>query len=103
MNTRCYRCGWSFSLSRDTIGAAVTNAAEGETYHVENCPKCKQAIKIPLDQLKRALPPDWKPETPPEEAPGEPAAPIAPVLKPEEEKEPAKPETKHKHRPRHHL
>jgi hypothetical protein len=63
MNARCYRCGWSFSLSRETIAAAVAAAdAQGDTYHVEPCPKCKQAIKLPLDQLRRALPPGWKPE-----------------------------------------
>jgi hypothetical protein len=55
MNTRCYRCGWSFSLSRDTISAAVAQAeATKAKYHVEHCPKCRQAIKLPVDQLKRA-------------------------------------------------
>lgn len=63
MNARCYRCGWSFSLSRETIAAAVANAdARGDTFHVEPCPKCKQAIKLPLDQLRQSLPAGWKPE-----------------------------------------
>ncbi len=72
MNARCYRCGWSFTLSRETIAAAVAQAdPEGDKFHVEPCPRCKQAIKLPLDQLKRALPPGWKPEPA--------AAPAAPV------------------------
>lgn len=58
MNTRCYRCGWSFSLSRETMSAAVAQAeATKAKYHVEHCPKCRQAIKLPVDQLKRAVPP----------------------------------------------
>jgi hypothetical protein len=85
MNARCYRCGWSFSLSRETMAAAVADAeARGSSFHVEPCPKCKQAIKLPLDQLRRALPAGWTPETtaPPEEAP---AAPPAAEARPEEE------------------
>ena len=62
MNARCYRCGWSFSMSREAIVAAVTAAdAQGDTMHVEPCPRCKQAIKLPVDQLRRALPPGWTP------------------------------------------
>lgn len=74
MNARCYRCGWSFTLSRETIEAAVINAdPAGDKFHVELCPHCKLAIKLPLDQLRRALPPGW---TPPERptAPAEPPA-----------------------------
>lgn len=77
MNTRCYRCGWSFSLSREAIEAAVAQAAAtGEKSHVEHCPRCRQAIKISVDQLKRALPPGWTPpkvETPISEAETAPA------------------------------
>jgi len=62
MNMRCYRCGWSFSLSREAVGAALANAsAPGAKHHVEHCPRCRQVLKIPLDQLKRSLPPGWRP------------------------------------------
>ncbi len=78
MNARCYRCGWSFSMSREAIAAAVTAAdARGDTYHVEPCPRCKQAIKLPLDQLRQSLPPGWTPAVveaaPAAEAPAAPA------------------------------
>jgi hypothetical protein len=57
MNIRCYRCGWSFSMSRDAISAAVIQAQTTKSkYHVEHCPKCRQAIKVSVDQLKRAAP-----------------------------------------------
>lgn len=60
MNTRCYRCGWSFSLSREVIENAVANAGN-DNIHVEHCPRCRQVIKIPIQQLRRALPPGWTP------------------------------------------
>ena len=82
MNARCYRCGWSFTLTRETIAAAVANAdPQGDKFHVEPCPHCKQAIKLPLDQLRRALPPGWKPEA--------------------QVSEPAAPPPVHKEKPRH--
>ena len=63
MNTRCYRCGWSFSLSREEIEAAVAAAmASGEKIHAERCPHCRQVIKLPVEQLRRALPPGWTPD-----------------------------------------
>jgi hypothetical protein len=95
MNARCYRCGWSFSLSREAIAAAVTAAdVQGDKYHVEPCPRCKQAVKLPLDQLRHALPPGWVPAavadvaaaaaTP---AAAEPAAPAAEAAPPPVAKE----------------
>ena len=68
MNVRCYRCGWSNSLSREAIEAAAVSSA-GQKAHVIHCPRCRQAIRIPMDQIMRALPPGW---TPP--AAAEPAA-----------------------------
>lgn len=59
MNTRCYRCGWSFTLSRETVEAAAVSSA-GERAHGVHCPRCRQAIRIPMDQIMRSLPPGWK-------------------------------------------
>jgi hypothetical protein len=81
MNARCYRCGWSFSMSREAIAAAVTAAdTQGDKFHVEPCPRCKQAVKLPLDQLRRALTTGWTPASE-ASAPAaeEPAAPPAPA------------------------
>ena len=60
MNVRCYRCGWSFSLGREAVMAAVA-ASAGQKLHVEHCPRCRQAIKLPMIQLKRELPAGWQP------------------------------------------
>jgi hypothetical protein len=86
-NTRCYRCGWSFTLSRETIAAALTGAAStGAKYHVEHCPRCRQAIKLPVDQLKRAAPPGWT-SAAPEAQTALPAA-VAPLAAPSPEPSP---------------
>ena len=101
MNARCYRCGWSFTLSRETIEAAVINAnadPDGDKFHVELCPHCKLAIKLPLDQLRRALPPGWTPPEQPAVAAAPPAEKIQAAEAPAEP--PAPPESKEK--PRHH-
>ena len=69
MNTRCYRCGWNFSLSGEALEAAAVSSA-GQTAHVIHCPRCRQTIRIPMDQIMRALPPAWTPAN----TAGEPAA-----------------------------
>src|SRR3989338_8552482 len=81
VNTRCYRCGWSLSIGHDTIVAALAQMqAAGGKYYVEHCPRCRQAVKIPLDQLRRALPRGEELpalpviEAPPGSAPPRPAA-----------------------------
>jgi hypothetical protein len=62
MNTRCYRCGWSFSMSREALEEAAVSSA-GQKAHVIHCPRCRQAISIPMDQIMRALPAGWTPAT----------------------------------------
>jgi hypothetical protein len=71
MNTRCYRCGWSFSLSREAIEAAAVSSA-GQKAHVIHCPRCRRAIRIPMDQIMHDLPPGWTPPAPS----GDQAAPV---------------------------
>ena len=100
MNARCYRCGWSFSLSREAIEAAVTAAnAQGETFHVEPCPRCKLSIKLPLDQLRHGLPADWTPGVAAEPSSAAPEA-TPPAAGAAEPAAPAEAEAKEK--PRHH-
>lgn len=82
MNTRCHYCGWSFSLSRDALEAAVSVAlAANEKMHMEHCPRCRRVIKLPVAQLRRALPANWSPAEAPA-APAEPE-PVAEVTAPE--------------------
>ena len=80
MNVRCYRCGNSFSLSREVVEGAVA-ATPNDKVYVAYCPRCRQVNKVPMQQLKRSLPAGWTP------APATPAA--APVPEPEPEPTPA--------------
>lgn len=78
MNTRCYRCGNSFALSREVVEVAVA-AAPNDKFYVAYCPRCRQANKIPMQQLKRTLPAGWT-AAPAAEAPApEPQATPEPV------------------------
>jgi hypothetical protein len=73
MNTRCYRCGRSFSIGREAVEAAAV-ASAGQKFHVVYCPNCRTAIKMPMDQVMRELPPGWQPPTPAAGASQEPVA-----------------------------
>jgi len=47
-------------MSREAIGQALEAASAGQaTHHDERCPKCRQTLKISVEQLKRAAP-GWK-------------------------------------------
>ena len=73
MNTRCYRCGWSFSMSREALEEAAVSGA-GQKAHVIHCPRCRQTIRVPMDQILRALPAGWTPDAAVENQAAEPAA-----------------------------
>jgi len=55
VHTRCYRCGWNLTLGREAIRAAVASADKQDKYHTERCPRCRQTIKIPIEQLRRSV------------------------------------------------
>ncbi len=57
MQVRCQWCGWSYTLKLEAVEAAVAAAESTKaTLHVENCPKCRRALKIQVSELKRRLP-----------------------------------------------
>jgi len=71
MQVRCQRCGWMYTLSRDSIGYAVAETEEsGAEYYQENCPKCRNVIKIQVTELRKRLPADYVlPQLPPRPTP----------------------------------
>jgi NAD-dependent SIR2 family protein deacetylase len=57
MQVRCQWCGWSYTLKSEAVEEAVAAAeATKATHHVENCPKCRRALKIQISEMKRRLP-----------------------------------------------
>jgi hypothetical protein len=59
MNVRCNYCRQSFNLSRDFMIQAVAEAEEKrQKYYGVECFNCRKLVKVPLAQLKRALPPE---------------------------------------------
>jgi len=57
MQLRCYRCGWSFAINKDEIAFALAalEGSQGNHYDVR-CPRCRQANRVALEQLRRAVP-----------------------------------------------
>ncbi len=57
MQTRCYRCGFSFGVNRENLSAALAYlTVTGETYHVEHCPRCRSANKLDRAAIARFVP-----------------------------------------------
>ena len=97
MNTRCYRCGRSFTSGREALEAAAVSSV-GQKFHVVYCPNCRMAIKIPMVQVMRELPAGWKPPAP-EAAEAQPAAVEAAAPEPAAEPESGpEPKSSHHHR-----
>ena len=54
---RCQYCSWAFQMSSDAVTAALAAAdATQARHHVEHCPRCRKALKIPVDQLRHHAP-----------------------------------------------
>jgi len=54
---RCQYCSWAFQLSPDAVASALATAdATQARHHVEHCPRCRKALKIPVDQLRHHAP-----------------------------------------------
>ena len=63
LQIRCQKCGWSFTLGRNAITSIMDEIQESKATHYKvDCPKCRQGIKVQVNQLKR-----WHRPTPAEE------------------------------------
>ena len=57
MQLRCYRCGWSFAITKDEIEFALEALEESHGDHYNaHCPRCKRSNKVSIEQLRRAAP-----------------------------------------------
>lgn len=63
LSIRCFKCGWAWSMNHDEVAAALDSMYEqGLTKHyMAECPKCRRVNKVPMKQLRRNAPRDWKP------------------------------------------
>ena len=68
MQIRCYRCNWSFAIKQDEIRFILEALEEsGGSHYDARCPKCRRTTKIPIEQLRRAVPTATTEESPQEE------------------------------------
>lgn len=73
MQTRCYRCGWSFAIKQEEITAALHNLeAEGGVHYDVRCPRCRHINKLSIEQLRRAAPRPAAEQIPEETEPPQP-------------------------------
>jgi hypothetical protein len=57
MQIRCYRCNWSFAIKQDEIQFILEALEEsGGSHYDARCPRCRRTTKIPIEQLRRAVP-----------------------------------------------
>jgi hypothetical protein len=57
MQTRCYRCGWSYAIKQDEIVAALQALEAGGGVHYDaRCPRCRHINKLSIEMLRRAAP-----------------------------------------------
>ena len=57
MNVRCNFCGHSFSISREFIATAVSQAQEKKQKSVVvECANCRKQVKVPVRQMQRYVP-----------------------------------------------
>lgn len=68
MQVRCYNCHKQFSLSMDTILAALDQVSIENLKHYNTpCPYCRRINRVSAQELHRAAP-DWKQPVNPDES-----------------------------------
>lgn len=67
MNVRCNYCRQSFNLSREFMVQALAESEEKrQKYYAVECFNCRKQVKVPVAQLRRAVPPVEETEEPAE-------------------------------------
>lgn len=57
MHVRCNYCNQSFNLSRDYVVEMIERAeAKGYKYYQVDCINCRKQIKVPVEQMRHAVP-----------------------------------------------
>lgn len=61
MQIRCYHCHKPFAIGREAIRAALDyTVPEGLNHYNAQCPHCRRANRISVEELRHAAP-DWEP------------------------------------------
>lgn len=57
MQVRCQRCGYMFTLGRETVAAALEEIERTQAKHYNvDCPKCRRQVKVPVRVIQRGQP-----------------------------------------------
>lgn len=64
MQIRCYHCHKPFAIGKEAVhGALDYTVSEGLSHYNAQCPHCRRANRISVEELRRAAP-DWQPHQP---------------------------------------
>jgi len=56
INVTCFKCGWKFAVDEEAIAESFAEAGTSLPRHyVVECPRCRQANKVPLQRGKRRV------------------------------------------------
>lgn len=54
INVTCFKCGWKFTIDEEAIAESFAEAGNPLPRHyVVECPRCRQANKVPLQRRRR--------------------------------------------------
>ena len=54
LQVRCQKCGWNFTLGRDSINNIVEEIKDSKPSHYRlDCPKCRHGIKVQTRLIRR--------------------------------------------------
>lgn len=54
MQIRCQRCSYMFTLSQESVVAALEEIEQSDAKHYNiECPKCRRQIKVPVREIQR--------------------------------------------------
>lgn len=53
INVTCFKCGWRFTVDEEVLAENLAEAEAPPRHYVVECPRCRQANKVPIRRGRR--------------------------------------------------